>query len=1085
MKKLLFLVPSVLLVSAVAQKKDAEYPIKNSHTTGLKWRCVGPAVASGRISDIAVNDKKPGEYFLAIASGGIYRTRNWGTTYEPVFENYGSYSMGCITIDPNNPSVIWAGTGENNNQRSVAFGDGIYKSEDGGNSWHHMGLKESEHIHKIIVHPTNSSIVYVASAGPLWKDGGERGVFKTEDGGKTWNRVLHISDMTGVSDLIMDPRDPNVLYAAAHQRRRHVWTYIGGGPESSLYKTTDGGKSWNKINSGLPTVDLGRIGLAISPANPEYLYAIVEAAKGEGGFYRSLNRGASWEQRSGFSTSGNYYQEIICHPSDPNIVFVMDTWLHHSEDGGLTVKRTGEKDKHVDNHCIWINPSNTDHWLVGCDGGLYETWDFGKTYQFKPNLPITQYYRVTVDEALPFYNIYGGTQDNNSMGGPSRTTSLNGIVNSDWFITNEGDGFESAVDPKDPNIVYAQAQYGSLVRYDKKSGEKTFIQPQPDKDEPAYRWNWDAPLFVSPHNNKRLYFAANKVFRSDDRGDNWKTISPDLSRQIDRNTIPVMGRVWSVDAVMKNQSTSIYGNIMALDESPLQEGLLYAGTDDGLIQVSDNGGDSWKKTSMPKGHPEQAYVPQIVASQHDAGAVFAVFNNHKNGDFKPYLMKSTDKGKSWTPISGDLPERGPVHTIAEDHVNKELLFCGTEFGIYFSINGGKNWVKLGSGLPTIAVKDIAVQRRENDLVLATFGRGFYVLDDYSPLRTLTPEMLNRDVMIFPIKKAVAFIENSPLGEYASQGASYYSAPNPKPGAVFTYYLRNDLKTVKEIRQGKENALQKEGKNTPYPTFDEMRAEDREQEPYLLFVVADENGLPVRKIKQSASAGLHRVIWDFRTHTSSPVTLNKRKPGAWESDDVGQLILPGTYQLSIYAVEDGLARTLHPAVKFEVEFLNNHAIPQNDRGHLKDFLGKVSELRRRVTGAGALYSETKNRLEHIKVAVQQVPVLPLELLTKIKEYEEHLYTFSIAMWGDRSLANREFETKDGIAGNVETIVWMQWFNQSSPTGTSKKLYDNALINFEGAILHLHKAVDGAADLEKRLDSYGVPYTPGRDSKWRDD
>ncbi|MFB0923917.1 MAG: glycosyl hydrolase, partial [Vicingaceae bacterium] len=433
--------------------------------------------------------------------------------------------------------------------------------------------------------------------GPLWSEGGERGVYKTVDGGETWKRILHISDDTGISEIVMDPRNPDVIYAAAHQRRRHVFTYLGGGPESGIHKTTDGGTTWSKINNGLPKVDMGRIGLAISPANPEYIYAIVEASQDKGGFYRSTNRGARWEKRIDYSTSGNYYQEIVCDPNDENKVFSLNTWLHHTEDGGLTFKKTGEKSKHVDNHCMWIDPTNTKHWIVGCDGGMYETWDHADNWQYKPNLPLTQYYKVALDNAYPFYNIYGGTQDNNSQGGPSRTTNNAGIVNSDWFITNGGDGFESQIDPTDPNIVYAQSQYGWLVRYDKKSGEKVGIKPFPKKDGAALRWNWDAPLLISPHNNKRLYFAAQQLFKSDDRGDTWQEISGDLSRNLDRNKLKVMNKVWSIDAVMKNRSTTIFGNIVALDESTKEENLLYVGTDDGLVQVSENSGASWTKYS--------------------------------------------------------------------------------------------------------------------------------------------------------------------------------------------------------------------------------------------------------------------------------------------------------------------------------------------------------------------------------------------------------------------------------------------------------------------------------------------------------
>jgi photosystem II stability/assembly factor-like uncharacterized protein len=735
---LLFSIPNEMLAQKNDKKKEAEVktPLEELKLKNLKFRSVGPALTSGRISDIAVNPSDPFEYYVATSSGGVWKTKNAGTSFTPIFDGEGSYSIGCVTMDPNNSNVIWIGTGENNNQRSVAYGDGIYKSNDGGASWKHMGLKYSEHIGKIIVDPANSDIVFVAAIGPLWSKGGDRGVYKTIDGGNTWDKVLNIDEHTGVTDLIMDPRNSDVLYAAAFQRSRHVFTYLGGGPGSGMHKSTDGGKTWEKINKGLPKVDLGRIGLAISPADPEIIYAIVEAAQGKSGFYRSTNRGASWHKRGDYVTSGNYYQEIIADPIDKNTVYAMDTWMNVSHDGGKTFKNVGEDYKHVDNHSMWIDVDNNKHWIVGCDGGIYETFDAAKNWSFKDNLPVTQFYKVAVDNDFPFYNIYGGTQDNFSLGGPSRTITDHGIINSDWFITHGGDGFESQVDPQNPDIVYAQSQYGVLVRYDRKSGEEVGIQPKERKGENQYRWNWDAPLAVSKHQEGRIYFAANKLFRSDDRGNSWNVLGDDLTRQLNRNELKIMDRTWSVDAVAKNRSTSPYGTIVAFSESPVNANLLIVGTDDGLIQISEDGGSTWRKVENIQGVPQRSYVNSVYASRHDENLIYAAFNHHKYGDFKPYIFKSTNKGRSWENISSTLPERGSVYSIEEDHIEKDLIFCGTEFGVFFSPDMGGNWKQLKSGVPTIAVRDIAIQERENDLVLGTFGRGFYVLDDYSGLRSM-------------------------------------------------------------------------------------------------------------------------------------------------------------------------------------------------------------------------------------------------------------------------------------------------------------------------------------------------------------
>src|SRR6185436_17318549 len=518
-------ISALISVNAIAQKKaepapapDKNNPWKSETFNGLSFRSIGPALTSGRVIDFAVNPANKKEYFVASASGGVWKTSNGGITYDPVFEKEGSFSIGCVRIDPNNSNVVWVGSGENNNQRSVAYGDGVYKSTDGGKSWKNMGLKKSEHTGMIAIDPKNSDIVYVAAYGPLWNAGGDRGIYKTTDGGKTWKKILFVSENTGFNEIHIDPRNSNTLYACAHQRRRQVFTYISGGPESNIYKSTDGGATWDTLRTGLPEVDKGRIGLAISPVNPDYVYAIIEAADKKGGVFRSTNQGASWEKMSDNVTAGNYYQEIFCDPKNADKVFYVDFWVMVSLDGGKTFNKIGEKYKHVDNHALWIDDSDTKHLLVGCDGGVYETYDFGANWEFKANIPIAQFYKVAVDNSLPFYWVYGGTQDNNSLGVPSRTISANGITNADWIFTLGGDGYETQIDPLNPDIVYPQYQYGGLARFDKKSGEVIDIRPVEGENEPALRWNWDSPLLMSTHKHTRLYCGANTLFRTDDMG---------------------------------------------------------------------------------------------------------------------------------------------------------------------------------------------------------------------------------------------------------------------------------------------------------------------------------------------------------------------------------------------------------------------------------------------------------------------------------------------------------------------------------------------------------------------------------------
>jgi len=984
MKKAFPLILSLFMVIGLyAQKKDKsesdeEKPrYEASAYSGLKFRSIGPALTSGRIADIAVNPAKPHEFYLAIASGGVWKTTNNGTTFDPIFDGEGSYSIGCVSMAPSNASVVWVGSGENNNQRSVAYGDGVYKSTDGGASWKNMGLKESEHIGMIAVHPEDENTVYVAAYGPLWSAGGERGIYKTTDGGETWDLILEVSEHTGFNEIHMDPRDPNLLYATAHQRRRHVFTYIDGGPETAIYKSTDGGANWKNLESGLPKNDMGRIGMDISPANPDVVYAIIKATE-NGGFYRSEDRGESWKKMSDYQTSGNYYQEIVCHPYDVDKVYSMNTWLHHTEDGGKNFQKTGEKSKHVDNHCMWIDPLQPEHWRVGCDGGLYETWNAAEDWMYYPNLPITQFYKVAVDNDEPFYNVYGGTQDNNTQGGPSRTTSQHGIMNSDWYVTNGGDGFEPAIDPENPDIVYGQAQYGWLVRYDKKSGERVAIQPQPGKDEAAYRWNWDAPLLISPHNNKRLYFAANKIFKSEDRGDSWETISPDLTQQLDRNTFKVMDKVWGPDAVMKNKSTSIYGNIVAFDESPVKEGLLYAGTDDGLIQISEDGGDSWTKISSVSGVPERTYVNMLRASLYDENVVYAVFNNHKEGDFKPYVYRSSNRGKSWTSISSNLPERGSAYAIVQDHVDKDLLFVGTEFGVFFTNDGGANWLQIKGGIPTIAARDLEIQRRENDLVVASFGRSFYVLDDYTPLRDLSDEVVAKDAHIYPIKDALLYVEDNRMGGRgkSSQGEMIFMSDNPAFGATITYYVGQEIKTIEDQRKEKEKELRKENLDEVYPSLDELRKEDREEDPFLLFVIKDSSGEAVRKMRQSASKCMNRINWNLRHTTTSPIKLKTRMIGRYSSPDEGMLALPGTYTVEMFKNVNGEFTQIHEPVAFEVTPLDRQTLMAQDREEVLAFQEKVAELQRSISGTNKLYSENKEKLEYIEKAVEMYPAVPM-------------------------------------------------------------------------------------------------------------
>jgi photosystem II stability/assembly factor-like uncharacterized protein len=1069
------------------EKKPAD-PMSSPTFNGLRLRSIGPAFTSGRVVGFAIDPGNPARYFVAVASGGVWKTINNGNTWTPVFDKEGSYSIGAIALDPKNPLTVWVGTGENNSQRSVSYGDGLYRSDDGGKTWKNVGLKTSEHIGRIAIDPRDSDTVYVAAQGPLWGPGGDRGLYKTTDAGKTWKKILSISDNTGVTDIVIDPQNPETLYAAAYQRRRHMWTLIDGGPESAIYKSTDSGATWNKLKTGLPTVELGRIGLAISPVDSNVLYATVEAADRKGGIFRSNDRGGSWERRNEYDVTAMYYSRIVADPKFVDRVYIMNVFLLVSDDGGKTLRRLGEKSKHVDNHDIWIDPNNNDHYLVGCDGGIYESNDRGANWDFKRNLPITQFYDVTTDNATPFYNVYGGAQDNFSVGGPSRTRTASGIANSDWFVTNGGDGFRSQVDPEDPNTIYAALQNGSLARFDKRTGERMGIQPQPGRGEEPLRWNWDSPFIISPHLHTRLYFAADKLFRSDDRGDSWQVISGQLSRGLDRDKLQVMGKIWSMDAVAKNASTAFFGNASALAESPRKEGLIYVGTDDGLIQVTEDGGKNWRKIETFPGVADMAYVSRIIASNHDANTVYAAFENRQNADFKPYLMKSTDAGRKWVSIAGNLPKNHPVWAIAEDHVNPNLLFVGTEFGLYFSIDGGQKWIQLKGGLPTIQVRDLTIQKRENDLVVGTFGRGIYILDNYTALRLLRPEMLKQEAQLFPVKDALMYIQSQPLGGRGKsfQGESYYTAENPPFGATITYYLKDELKTKKARRQEAEKDAAKKNAAMTLPRLSDLSAEEEEEAPAVIITVTDSSGRTVRRLTGPVTAGMQRVAWDLRYPPSSlPPPPNPETEDPFNEGPAGPLVMPGAYKVSLAKRVDGVMTPLGTSQEFQVVVEGQSGMSASDRAALVEFQQKVARLQRAVQGALETANALKPRLTLIRRALLDTPSAGDKLLDDAASLDKRTNDILRALRGDNTLRARNINLPPSINERVGDIVGSQRLSTSRPTQTQMNQYTAAAQDFEQTLGQLRQLIEGdLLRLEKQMEAAGAPWTPGRIPEWKD-
>jgi photosystem II stability/assembly factor-like uncharacterized protein len=1094
MKKDLFIVLLlgfiICLNPATAQKKKnafkdaAKDSLKketglSSTFGGLSFRSIGPAWASGRISDFAVNPDNHSEIYVGVSAGNIWKTTNNGTTWTPVFDKFGAYSIGCLKMDPSNPSVIWVGTGENNHQRQLGYGDGVYKSEDAGASWKNMGLKESRQIGMIAIDPRNTEIVYVAAEGSIWGPGGDRGLFKTTDGGKTWNKVLDISENTGVNNVVLDPRNPDLLYATSEQRRRHVFTKIGGGPESAVYKSKDAGKTWDKIMNGLPTVDIGGMGMTISPVNPDVLYIIMEAAGESSGFYRTINRGASWEKMSSYASSGQYFNEIFCDPKNVDKVYSTETVSKVTLDGGKTWTNVGNNQRHVDDHAMWIDPDNTKHFYIGGDGGIYETFDEGKNYIFKSNLPVSQFYRVCVDNALPFYNVYGGTQDNNSMGGPSRNINKDGVVNADWKVTVGGDGFWVAIDPVDENIIYTESQYGNAALWDKKSEESVDIRPVPGKGEKTYRWYWDTPLIISPHKRERIYMAANKVFRSDNHGRSWEVISEDITRNEDRNQFKVMGKYWSIDAVAKDVSTSLWGLIVTLSESKNKKDLIYAGTDDGVIAVTENGGKNWTRYTTFPGIPEYTYVSDILPDKFDENVVYATFNNMLNDDFKPYILKSTDKGKSWTSITNKLPVNGTIHTIQQDNTNPNLLFAGSEFGFYFSIDGGNEWIEFKSGLPTIAVRDIALQERECDLVIATFGRGLYILDDYSPLRNFKKEILDKDGYIFPIKDAKMYVQSN---GFDNQGSMYYKSPNPEFGATFTYFVKDVPKTAKAIRQEKEKALFEKGEPIPQPSIADLDAEVKEIKPYLIFTITDENGNIIKKMFKSAEKGVNRVTWNFTYEGISPVTTVKYDPIPVTTGrrNGGIQVMPGTYKVSLSIFSKGETRELAAPVPFVCKPLNLATFPSMDLKAKYAWIGEASDLSRSIYATISYTTELMNKTNAVMQAIHETPMASAEMMKEAEKINSELDKIMFIFNGPAAKASdEELPPMDlPLSQRLGSMASASYGTSGDITTIAKEQMDILKIEFPPILDRVKKAGEDLQNLDKQLDAIKVPWTPGR-------
>ena len=899
-------------IAAFATKTPAAFAGQASPADQLKnleFREVGPATMGGRIDDFAVVESNPNIVYVGTASGGVWKTTNNGTTWEAVFDKESVSTIGDMAIAPSDPSIVWVGTGEPNNRQSSSWGDGAYKSLDGGKTWKKMGLEATRHIGRIVIHPKNPEVVYVAAMGHLWGPNPERGVYKTSDGGKSWSLVLRINDDTGVSDIAMDPESPDTLYAAAYQRRRTPFGFNGGGPGSGIYKTTDGGATWKKLTKGLPYEnggDTGRIGLDIYRKDPNIVYAVVQHEKG--GTFRSEDKGETWKKMGETNPRPSYYSQIRVDPNNDLRIWELGAQMFYSEDGGKKFVTDRVKGIHGDFHAMWIDPADSNHMLAGSDGGIHWSYDAGRTWDFVKTIAIGQFYEIALDNERP-YHICGGLQDNGSWCGPSQSLTRDGITNEDWFVIHGGDGFYAAIDPVEPWIVYTESQDGNIDRRDLRAGQQRSIAPEAKYGEPHYRFQWNSPVAVSAHNHTTIYYGGNYLFKSTDRGDTWTRLGGDLTTGEDRNKLQIFGKTPDKNTLSRHDGVQEYPAITTLSESPLTPNVLWVGTDDGNLQVTRDGGKTWKNvTSRVPGVPKGTYVSRVVASKAREGAAFATFDGHRNDDYGIYIFVTNDYGETWKAIRNGIPDSaGSVHVVREHPRNQNLLFAGLEFGLWVSWDRGANWTALKNNFPTVPVDDIQIQARENDLVLATHGRSIWIFDDITPIEKTDAGVLNGDMTFFPPRAATIF--NIRMRRW-SGGQKLFTAKNPPYGAILNYYLKEavppeppktEQKTDKDDKD-KATATKTEEKGKGAAEEKSKSSAELKKEGKVKITVTDKDGKVVRGFDGPGVAGVNRANWDLRYNAAAeptPEQMEAINAGYWEGPR-GPRVEPGKYTVKIKA-----------------------------------------------------------------------------------------------------------------------------------------------------------------------------------------
>ncbi len=1000
---------------------------------GLKFREIGPATPAGRIDDFAVLESNPAVFYVATATGGLWKTENKGTTFEILFDDQTTSSIGDVAIAPADPNLVWVGTGENNNRQSSSWGDGVYKSTDGDKTWRKMGLSTSRHIARIVLDPTDLDVVYVAALGSLWGAGGERGVYKTTDGGETWSRVLHVDDDTGATELVMDPRNPKVLYAATYQRRRATWGFNGGGPGSAIHKTTDGGKSWSRLTQGIPEGPKGRIGLDVYRKNPDVLYARIEHPD-EGGVYRSDDAGASWSKRSSVNPRPMYFSQIRIDPGDDQRIYVLGVQLHVSDDGGKTFRDDGAQKIHVDFHAMWIDPANPRHLLLGGDGGVGISYDRSETYDWLNNMNLGQFYHVSYDMASP-YLVCGGLQDNNTWCGPSAVRSRGGIGNDEWFIIGGGDGFVALVDPKDPRVMYSESQNGRMNRVDRVTNERQSIRPEPAKGEPKLRWNWDTPMMLSPHDPSMVFVAANKLFRSRDRGYVWEAVSPDLTTNADREELALMGLYGKDTKIAKNDGIAEYPTLVAFAESELEAGLYWAGSEDGLVHVSSDAGATWNEVSKSiPGLPKGTYVSRLAPSRFSRSRVYASFDGHRLDDFRAYVYASDDLGQSWVRISSSLPDGEVARTITEDLVNPDVLYLGTERGLFATVDRGREWHRVNANLPTVPIYEITLHPRDNDMLLATHGRSLWILDDLAPFQKYA-EALSATSHLFA---APAAVQRNAAGDRMRDfgGDRQFLGRNPESGAVLTYRLAADAKEV---------AIQ----------------------------VRDQGGAVVREVKgdemkEKNVAGMHQVAWDLR-RAPLPKVKGQDGEGRFGPGDRGPFVLPGSYRAHL--VVDGSDAG---SVALEVRGDPDIDISDADRARYLETAGKVYDLNLRAIEAANTLAELDEALSAAKKSVEKKE-LPEPVSKSMKEVEERVTDLKRRLGVGRREAGPPPD--DDVRGEITRLRGSLLGATALPTEAQNRTLEKLESDLGKTVADVNEALSRASELVKELSAGGLyPFLP---------